>query len=153
MAEPERQLKCLLVPMSGPGLLVPNVLVAEIVTQQAVVEHEGGADWLLGTGSWRGTEIPLIAFERLAGLVDGVPDAAGRYVVLYSLDPGHTPDFYGIRIEALPRSETVDGERLQSRGRSADDSPVIAARAHLGDRECMVPDLDALVRAIRTQIT
>lgn len=151
MAAGARELKCLLLPMAGPGVLVPNTLVGEIVTQQAVRPIRDSADWMLGTGGWRGTEIPLISFERLCRFRDSAPDAAGRYVVLFSLTPEDPPPYYGVRIEALPRSETVDADRLESHDRDSDDPPFIAVRGRLGDRECIVPDLDAIVDAIRSE--
>lgn len=147
-----RELKCLLLPMPGAGLLVPNALVAEIVTQQSVSAVPGTADWLLGRGSWRGTDVPLISFDRLCGFVDHAPDPGGRYVILYSLEPEQQPAYYGVRINSLPRSETVDAERLESRSREDDDADVIALRGDLGDRVCVIPDLDALTAAVRNEL-
>ena len=147
-----RELKCLLLPMQGAGMLVPNALVAEIVTQQSVTAVPETADWLLGRGSWRGTDVPLISFDRLCRLVDKPPEPGGRYVILYSLEPDHQPAYYGVRINSLPRSETVDAERLVSRPRAEDDSDVIALRGDLGDRACLIPDLDALVAAVRNEL-
>ena len=155
MADTERrELKCLVLPMlHGPGVLVPASLVAEIVTQQEVSDPPGSADWLLGMGAWRGTEIPLVSFERLSGVAPAEPlEASGRYVVLFSLEPDQAPAYYGLAIRALPRSETIDAERLEGRERAPDDAEVIALRGRLGDRECVVPDLDALVRAVRGEM-
>lgn len=150
--QPNRELKCLLLPMRDAGLLVPNALVAEIVTQQSVTQVPATADWLLGRGSWRGTDVPLISFDRLCGFVDVAPEPGGRYVILYSLEPDRQPAYYGVRIDALPRSETVDADRLVSRSREADDPGVIALRGELGDRACVVPDLDALTAAVRKEL-
>lgn len=147
------ELKCLLLPVSGAGVLVPNGLVAEIVTQQAVEPAPDAAPWLLGTGTWRGVDIPLIALETLAGLSASVTEAGGRYVVLFSMQPDHTPTYYGIRIQALPRSETVNGERLETTQRNDDDSPMIAFRGRLGERDCVIPDLDRVTSAIRQELS
>ncbi len=154
MAETDdRQIKCLYLPMTdGPGVVVPGTLVAEIITQQAVSEPPRESDWLLATGAWRGTEIPLISFERLSGLGTGDADPAGRYVVLFSLEPDRTPAYYGLAIQALPRSETVDADRLTSEARSADDPSVVAMRGRLGDRECIIPDLDVLTQRVRAEM-
>lgn len=148
----QRELKCLLLPVSGAGVLVPNALVAEIVTQQAVEPASSDADWLLGTGTWRGVDIPLIAFETLASLGEPVTEAGGRYVVLFSMEPRQVPTYYGIRIQALPRSETVNGERLETTERGDDDSPMIAFRGRLGERDCVIPDLDRVTAAIRQEL-
>ncbi|PSQ92206.1 MAG: hypothetical protein BRD57_03200 [Proteobacteria bacterium SW_6_67_9] len=134
-----RELKCLVLPMSGRALIVPNVAVAEIVTQQDVTQQSNAPDWLLGTGTWRGLEIPLIAFDRLCGERDAAPERTGRFVVMYGLEGEGAPPFYGVRIDALPRTETVDPQKLRPAEGSPHDSPLVAARASVGDRECLVP--------------
>jgi len=149
MADPERATKCLLLPMGERGLLLPNPLVAEIITQQAVVEYAGTPPWFLGTGGWRGTDIPLVSFECLCDEDREPPEPAGRYVVVFSLEPAREPAYYGLRIDALPRSEAVDGERLASQPREPSDPAVVALRGRLGDRDCLIPDVDRLVETIR----
>jgi len=150
MAEVARQVKCLLLPMAGTPVIVPNSAVAEIVTQQDIAPPNGETpDWFLGTGTWRGTEIPLISFDRLSGDRHDVPRAAGRFVILFGIEWEGAPAFYGIRIEALPRSETVNAERLARAQGPTPESEYIAARATVGgDRECLVPDFDQLGRTI-----
>lgn len=152
-ADRPQQVRCLLLPLAaGPGILIPNGLVAEIVTQQAVEPVRDAPPWLLGTGSWRGIDVPLIAFEALAGFGDSNPEPGGRYVVLFSLEPERTPRYYGIRIQALPRSETVSDERLTTLDRSGEDPPVVVVRGQLGERDCAVPDLDRLTAEIRSAL-
>ena len=142
--EGERQLKCLVLPLHGRPAIVPNSAVAEIITQQDITPSADTPDWFLGTGSWRGLEIPLLAFDRLCGERQDVPEAAGRFVVLFGIESAGAPAYYGIRIDALPRSETVNGERLQAAPGPAHGSEFVAARATIADRECLVPDFDAL---------
>lgn len=148
MSADGRELKCLLLPIQGIGVLVPNIAVAEIITQQDVMPRQDSPDWFLGMGGWRGQQIPLIAFDRLCRLRDDTPPAAGRFVVLFAPDSGIQPAYFGLRIEALPRSETVNEERLKPADRLDGDSEFIAARARLGDRDCIVPDVDAVLRAV-----
>ena len=148
-AEDGRQLKCLLLPVKGTPVIVPNSAVAEIITQQDIAPSDDTPDWFLGTGSWRGAEIPLIAFDRLCGERQDVPPAPGRFIILFGLEGEGAPPFYGIRIEALPRSETVDAERLRTAAGPAHASECVAARATVGgDRECLVPDFDALAETL-----
>jgi len=149
MADEARELKCLVLPLRGTPALVPNSSVAEIVTQQDVTPGRDKPDWYLGTGSWRGIEVPLIAFDRLCGERQDVPAAAGRFVVMFGLSGDNgAPSFYGIRIESLPRTETVDAERLQATPGATDHSQYVRVRATLGERECVVPDFDAIGHAL-----
>ena len=150
MAESNSQLKCLLLPMAGTPVIVPNAAVAEIVTQQDIAPPEAETpDWYLGTGSWSGTRIPLVSFDRLCGERQDRPPPAGRFVVLFGLEWEGAPAFYGLRIEALPRSETVDRERLARADGRGHESEYVAMRATVGeDRECLVPDFDQLGQTI-----
>ncbi len=146
-----REIKCLVLPVAKRPLIVPNVAVAEIVTQQDVSPQQGAPDWLLGTGTWRGTEIPLIAFDRLCGERDEPPERTGRFVVMYGLEGEGAPPFYGVRIDALPRSETVDTQRLRPAEGAAHASAMVAARAVVGERECLVPAFDRLGHELTRQ--
>lgn len=148
MADASQQLKCLLLPMAGPPAIVPNAAVAELITQQDVIPGEDTPDWFLGMGTWRGIEIPLIAFDRLCEERPEAPRTFGRYVVLFGLERDGAPAYYGLRIDALPRAETIDGERLVRADGPAHDSPYVAARARVRDRDCLVPDFEALGRAV-----
>lgn len=143
------QLKCLVLPVQGPPVLVPNSAVAEIITQQDIALAEDTPDWFLGMGRWRGIDIPLISLDRLTGERGDAPDPAGRFVVLFGLGEADAPGFYGVRIESLPRTETLDNERLRPSDESPHPSEFIQARAVIGgDRECLIPDFDALGRAL-----
>ncbi|MDX1610428.1 MAG: chemotaxis protein CheW [Halofilum sp. (in: g-proteobacteria)] len=144
----EERVKCLVLTVTGPAVVVPNAAVAELITQNTVSSVEGAPDWFLGRGSWRGLDIPLIAFDRLCGEREQPPPAAGRFVVLFGLEHEGAPAFYGIRIDRLPRSETVDRTGLIAADEPGHPSEYVALRARLGDRECLIPDFDALGRAL-----
>lgn len=146
MAE-SRQLKCLLLPLSGMTMLVPSNAVAEVITLDEITRHSQTPDWFLGTTRWRGVDVPLVAFDRLCRVREDLPPAEGRFVVLFGL--GDHPRFYGVRIESLPRNETVDDATL----RPLDDGgpaaeKFIQTRGVIDTRECAIPDLEALERGI-----
>lgn len=144
----DERVKCLLLSMTGPAVIVPNAAVAELITQNTVTSVEGAPDWLIGRGSWRGLDIPLIAFDRMCGEREEPPPGSGRFVVLFGLEQEGAPAFYGIRIDRLPRSETIDREGLIAAGEPEHASEFVAMRARLGDRDCLIPDFDALGRAL-----
>ena len=144
----DERVKCLVLSVSGPSILVPNAAVAELITQNSVTPVEGAPDWFLGRGSWRGLDIPLIAFDRLCGEREDAPPTSGRFVVLFGLEREGAPAFYGVRIDRLPRSETVNRENLTPAEEAQHPSEVVAMRAQVSDRECLIPDFDALGRAL-----
>ena len=146
----QRRVKCLILPVGATALIVPNIAAAEIVSLEEIAARADTADWFLGFGSWRGSELPLIAFDRLCGERQDVPPAEGRFVILFGLGGRDLP-FYGMRIEALPRSETVDEENLQSADGGGQAGYFISRRVIADTRECAVPNLDAIEDAICAQ--
>ncbi len=146
MAE-SRQLKCLLLPLTGMTVIVPSTAVAEVITLDEVTRYAQAPDWFVGVTRWRGIDVPLIAFDRLCRAREDLPPAAGRFVVLYGLD--ERPRFYGLRIEALPRNETVDDSTLRPvDGGGPAAEKFVQTRAAIDTRECAIPEFDTLESAI-----
>ncbi len=149
-----RQLKCLLLPLGGMTVILPSSAVAEVITVDEPPRHGAGhgepPDWFLGLTRWRGINVPLIAFDRLCRARTDVPAATGRFVVLYGLN--ENPGFYGLRIEALPRNETVDHATLRPLdGGGPAAEKFVQSRSVIDTRECAIPDFDALESAIAAQ--
>lgn len=151
MADARREIKCLLLPLAGAPLILPNTAIAEIIAHQDISANDDTPDWFLGTTGWRGGEIPLIDFERLCGdRDDAARENSGHFAVLHGIGATHSLGFYGLRIESLPRTETANPERLRP-DPDAEASDFIAARARVDSRECAVPDLDALERMVASR--
>lgn len=147
-----RQLKCVLLPVGANALIVPNNAVAEVITLDEIRPRGDTPEWFIGSSHWRGYDIPLIDFAYLAGQRDEVAPGTGRYVVLFAF--GTVPSFYGLRIDSMPHTETVDGNNLRpaensTRGGLIRGRAVIDTRDET--RECVVPDLDAIESAIASQ--
>jgi len=57
--------RCLLIPISGGQLLLPNSVVAEVFPYnepERVAENQ--PNWLLGLIDWRNQRIPLLSIEE-----------------------------------------------------------------------------------------
>jgi chemosensory pili system protein ChpC len=59
-------LPCLLIPMLGGRIVLPNVTVAELIPYQAPQATNADADWIVGSIEWRGTMIPVLSRGRFA---------------------------------------------------------------------------------------
>lgn len=147
-----RELKCVLLPAGANALAVPNNAVAEVITLDEIRTRGDTPEWFLGSTHWRGYDIPLIDFAHLAGQRDEAAPGAGRYVVLFAF--GTVPSFYGLRVDSLPHTETVDGDTLRPADSGA-PAGLLRARAVVDTRndtrDCIVPDLDAIENAIAAQ--
>ncbi len=102
---PEQQdttLPCLLIPLLGSRLILPNVTVAEVSPYQAPLPVENAPSWLHGSVEWRGTHIPVIAFEEFCGgnLSSFSQDA--RIVVINAPSGEEKMRFFGLIAQGIP---------------------------------------------------
>lgn len=85
-------------------LLLPLAAVAEIL-EAAPPPTPARADqpWLHGWLAWRGCEIPLLAYEGIAGGTSTAFHADHRVAIVKAIGPAASQGFYGLAIRELPR--------------------------------------------------
>ena len=83
----EAPVRCMYLPMSSGGLLVPSSAVAEIVAPPPVESAgEGAVPWFAGTIDWRTVRVPLMNLEAALGLTAAETGIRARVAVLQSVD-------------------------------------------------------------------
>ena len=135
-------MRTLIIPLQGRNLLLPNVAVAEVVPYVRPREVDGAPDWLLGTLSWRGLNIPLISYDRLQGLDDSAGLGQARIAVLNTVQADSGLKFYALVTAGIPQLKRVDADAVQAL--SADAAGGALSQVQVGDIQAMIPDLDAL---------
>ena len=141
-------LPCLLIPVQGGRLILPNVTVAELITYQALTPCENASDWLLGRLEWRGTMIPVVSYEEFSGQKVGVPGQDLRIAVVNAPngDSGKLR-FFGVVVQGIPSliklEEAAIKENLNTTLLTGQKLAVTLETGH-----AIVPDLDALEDAI-----
>jgi chemosensory pili system protein ChpC len=99
------------------------------------------ADWLLGRFRWRGWQLPLVAFSRLAGIGEEQPGLGSKVIVLKALGGDRRTPYFAILTQGFPRLVTVSRSALEV---EAGDEPLpdaIQARVRLNDEPALLPDL------------
>lgn len=134
----------LLIPMQGRPWLVPNIVVAEIVPLRQPDRPGNGPEWLIGWINWRDEDIPLLSFEKLndSGQVHIGSDA--RIAVINNIT-GQVK-FYAVIIQGIPRQARVANADLVEE--PVDSGPAEALYVQLGGDLAVIPDLDAIERAL-----
>ena len=138
--------RTLIIPLQGCNLLLPNVAVAEVVPYMQPHEIDGAPEWLLGTISWRGLNIPLISYDRLQGLDIHSGLVQARIAVINRIRPDSGLSFYAVVMAGIPQLKRVSGDTLQEmsvEGGAGDPGTV-----QVGDIAAVIPDLDALELAV-----
>ncbi|MEM7406740.1 MAG: chemotaxis protein CheW [Pseudomonadota bacterium] len=106
--------RCMFLPLSDRGLLVPSTGVAEIVGMSPPRPIDAAPPWLLGYMSWRGVDIPLLSVESALG--DEAPPVGvrNRVAVMYALRDDLQPGFYGVVIQRLPTVVLASERNLET---------------------------------------
>ncbi len=139
------ELYSLLVPLADDRLIVPRACVVEVV-RFSKPDHETGAhDWMLGTVSWNGRELPVVSFEGALG--KEIPAATGRtrIVIFYASTGTLKSGYFGVLTQGFPQLVRVNKDVLKlhtTEGWPA-DAPVLC-RVKMINEFPLIPDLEKL---------
>ncbi len=139
------ELYSLLVPLSDDRLIVPRTCVAEVIRFSKPEQREGGQSWMLGTISWNGRDLPVVAFEGAIG--KDVPAITGRtrIVVFYASSGRIKSGHLGIVTQGFPQLVRVNREvlRLDAAEGWPEGSPVLC-RVKMINEFPLIPHLEKL---------
>lgn len=142
-APQQNDIRGVLIAVARARLLLPNATIAEVMSFAPPSPIEGAPDWLLGRIRWRGWELPLIAFSRMADIAPEAGGLGSKVVVLKALGGDPKTPYFAILTQGFPRLVTVSPDRLRH-------DPVeflppgVHARVWLNEDEAYVPDLEAI---------
>jgi len=143
------ELYSLLVPLSDDRLILPRTCVAEVIRYVQPGKQTGNKKWLLGTQSWNGRDLPVVAFEGMIG--KDIPEATSRtrVVVFHSSAGRITSGHFGILTQGFPQLVRVNRDvlKLDSTDGWPPDAPVLC-RVKMINEYPLIPDLEALEEMI-----
>jgi len=146
MTEELTELSCVLIPLDGTQLLLPNVSVAEILPWRRVKVINDKPDWCLGLLGWRGETIPVVRFETLNG-AGGATRKAGRcMIVMNRARSARGLPFYALAAEGLPRMLQLTADDLSNESVRLGPAESVAVR--LGTESAVIPNLDFIENEI-----
>lgn len=149
MSAASEELYSLLIPLVEERLIVPRACVAEVVRFSKPARREGSRDWMLGTTSWSGRELPVVAYEGVIG--KDVPDTTGRTrIVVFNAAAGKVQGgYFGIITQGFPQLVRVNREvlKLDSTGGWPENAPVLC-RVKMINEFPLIPHLENLEEMI-----
>lgn len=148
VAEELSELSCVLIPLDGTRLLLPNISVAEILPWRRVKALADGPEWCLGLLGWRGETIPVVRFESLNGGGAAARKAGRCMIVMNRARTANGPPFYAIAAEGLPRMLQLTADDLSNESGRLGQAESVAVR--LGTESAVIPNLDFLETKIAT---
>ena len=139
--------RCLLVPVDGARLLMPNSVVAEVAAWNDPEPLESAPEWLLGELHWNDWKVPVVSYSVMAGeSTDEAPENSARILIIRTLAESGPLPYLGIVIHGLPRLATVEQEHLGKT--TGARSRFIHSRVELNDEKLLLPEIDQLVEEV-----
>lgn len=141
MNSPQRDIRGVLISVTGGRLLLPNANVAEVITYSEPERIEDAPEWLLGRVRWRGWRLPLMSFARFAHWSDEEGHLGAKVAVLKALGGNPKLPFFAVLSQGFPRLVTVSPTVLKE-SHDIKELPLgIHSRVMLNDDAAVVPDM------------
>lgn len=140
---------CLLIPVYGENLLLPNAAVAEVVAYTDSESASNAPEWLLGYMNWRDLRIPLISFEAVTGGELAPLQKNSRIAILNTLNRNQQLSHFGIVTQGIPHLQVVQEKQLLRDEEPARPRTSIVDYIQLNDETVLVPDLDDLEKRLQ----
>lgn len=139
-----------LIQIEGARLLLPNATIAEVLSYADPEPVENAPDWLLGRIRWRGWQLPLVAFARIAGLAQERGGLGSKVVVLKAMGGDAKLPHFALLTQGFPRLVTVSHDALVLDADNSDALPNgVRARVLLNDDAALIPDIDSVEASLR----
>jgi len=137
----QRDIRGVLISVTGGRLLLPNASVAEVITYSEPESLPNAPEWLMGRVRWRGWRLPLISFARLTGWAPEGGQMGAKVAVLKALGGNPKLPFFAVLSQGFPRLVTVSAGALHESHEIKDLPLGVHARVTLNDDPAVVPDL------------
>ncbi len=153
MAELPREIRGVMIPVTGGRVLLPNATVAEVITFTTPEPIAGAPAWLLGRLGWRGWRLPLFSFPMLAGHASEESTRNARVTVLKALGGNAKMPFIAMLAQGFPRLTTITSELLFTTGDHTELGPGVHSEVLVRDDHAVIPDLSKIEEMVAAAIS
>jgi chemosensory pili system protein ChpC len=142
-----QDIRGVLIQIAGARLLLPNATISEVLSYADPEPVDNAPAWLLGRIRWRGWQLPLVSFARIAGLAEEQGGLGSKVVVLKALGGDAKLPHFAMLTQGFPRLVTVSRDGLAMED---DDGLPVGMRVcvTLNEERAYVPDLGAIEELI-----
>lgn len=148
MVDLPREIRGVMIPVTGGRVLLPNATVAEVITYTVPEAIEGAPPWLLGRLGWRGWRLPLFSLPILAGHASEEDTRNARVTVLKGLGGSSKTPFIAMLAQGFPRLTTITSELLITTGDNSELGTGVHSEVLVRDDHAVIPDLGTIERMI-----
>ncbi|AOY89591.1 chemotaxis protein CheW [Marinobacter salinus] len=152
MNDNSQTLSCVMIPMSGRQLLLPNVTIAEVVDYASTDAGRNAPDWLVGYLDWRGLNLPVISYDSANGGTMIVPgDNRGRIVVLNTVGEHHQEvPFVALITQGIPSQARLTEDQIRKLDGEA--GPADLMQVEVDGEQAWIPNLEYIESLARQSL-
>ncbi len=140
------EIRAVLIPIEKDRkLLLPNAMVAEVLGMRTIDDIDQDVDWVLGTVSWRGWDIPLIDFAVLTGAATEVEiNSSYNLAVLKSINHPEDMPYFAVLSRGIPKLQLVSRGDMQLHEEKLINHNAIASLVSIQDEMADIPNMNYL---------
>ena len=142
------EIRAVLIPIeTDRKLLLPNAMVAEVMAMRSIDDSAAEDDWVLGTVSWRGWDIPLIDFGLLTGYqIDEPADPVSTDTIAVLKCINHPEDlpYFAVLSRGIPKLQLVSRGDIQLHEEQDVVHHAIASLVSIEEEMADIPNMNYL---------
>ena len=147
------EIRGIMIPVtSEKKILLPNAIIAEVVSFKDIHEIVDSPKWLVGNFNWRGYEVPVINYETLSAETKQENDVKGRVAVIKALGNLENIPYFAIIVKGVPRLQVVTQGDLQVHEVVKHESNAIASIVTINDEMSEIPNIRYLEHVLSENI-
>lgn len=142
------EIRTIMAALTKDHILLPNTVVAEVLSFTTPEPFADAPAWLLGELTWRGWQVPVISYLRLLDEhADNAITSQARILIIKTLGESTQVNYIGLVIQGLPRLKTVTARAL--RERSSDGLPeALFSKVIIDEQTALIPELGKLTHIV-----
>ena len=153
MAENNRQLAAMLVPVLNDKLIVPGSVIAELIPFEAPEPVDGAPGWHLGEIHWRNQKVPVVSFEQanVGSSPVNTKRNHDRIAILNVITEGCELAFYGLALQGIPSSlRLMESDITPLKHADKDAGELVSCQIQTAGVRAVIPDLEKLEALLLT---
>ena len=151
MAEDKQLIKCVILTLRSENVIVPDALVAEIISVKEIEGQDNMPEWFLGNMKWRGADVPLISFEASGGEEISRVNLNTQAVVLYAVgkagEASENP-YLGLVMSGVPHVSSFSRDQIKNDVDAQESHPMVAQKVRINGASVSILDVDAMVAMV-----
>lgn len=148
-----REIRGVMLPVTGGRVLVPNTTMAEVITYAHPTLVEDAPPWLLGRLAWRGWGLPVLAFSAMAGVADEETTGNARVAILKALNGHARLPYFGMLTQGFPRLTLISEDMLVPDEQASELPTGVREQVRVHDEPAWIPDLATVENLVVEALT